>query len=1139
MKITKRLFASLACALLLCGLFAPAYADGSYEYTLKPSSGGEGCSFTITIDGLESVVMDEYYDDYLGITARTSAELERGSTIYVRIDWIAKHARDVRISYVNNVTGKYEYTDEYRRGVVVVVYEGQETDYDDFTSPWTQLISSSDDSVEFYITAPDDNEITSITIGASNDLPSYSYVYAIDISLPVDENTQTVTHTAAPDSGEDEGTVIRPDIVETPKPSSSGGTTSGRDDGTSTAAKVALSVGGAVVAGAVALGGRSGKKNGAEEDEKKRKTYKMKVFKNFGDGLRRGAKPVPVWARIVEVVDGHERNRPDLSERITASGEGMTVSLAGIQNTYQTAMVSVPMDSAAAKAALVFTFAGDGGVFRNRISFRVLGEPRIVFPRLTEDGTGWVMNADLDTVRMVAGMGGTARLRFVIADADEEPVDITFGKADGFSVKRVKDTELAFTYWAEITNRTLPMEKENGVFAEPENRDITIRAEFADGSAAENAFRVELWPDGISVPAKDARDGALEVDTRPDERAGEGFAERKPAGFEVYVCYTDTDGAAVILENPTLRFGRLDDGGKYGLTFQENFEYDLSRTGSAGFLLFPKVTLPVLRDPYEAKMTISYEGVKPSRAELPMRFLGETPTRPSSAEWNAAYERLKKSVTYFGIGDEPALRTLIRHAEKHSAAELESIRCLVIQAGVAFYRRQLLEYQGFDQLCSRYLVVAGSFVKVGDLAVELAMTKWFGGYGKLAGKFMNPLKNMLAAYAGQFIGPGSEWDGRYEDMPFLKTLLQSCDEALAAAITGTLISGDLTDPTNITASIGKYALKISGTASDEIRDAIGYVIAAYLMVCFTEHYYGMKGDKSARGDFYRSALAAIKDLGYESLKAWVLKRVEKVAKPLVEKVGALCGSIYKGFCQSKINEAALKAGQKVMEDGLRRGLQYDGYMITMSNAAYRTAKSAQDYAIKETIRIHNEYLDKQIAAFVKMLGDTAENVSQTDTNGILVGQVLNYFAGRNAEDGSQALGIDAKEVGFELIAGWLSRTLGVIPDRVVAASGAAADALQVDMYIEGDRIIMELLGYQAEIPILSNLPALCDLMLDWLLSWLESIWETIKMPFDPSGAPDPRDQVETDADRIEADLETQKRKVENAEWQYKGDKNNT
>ena len=1143
MKIMKRFFAGLACALMICGLLAPVTAlanknDGRVRRVIA--------SDTISYDAYD------YYGKHVTTTIeyeisgyyKNDPQIMEGEHKKKRGD--KYHLHDYAYNYHGYVSAgdsihlKVTFRNETKLCGHWIYPETK-------TGKWGEgriSVLKGGDSLEAFTSVQEADyvvadDIAKIDVGCMDDNPTGEI--QINYMFTVDKGTQTVAQTASPNPGEDEGTTIWGGIVEPPKPTP-GGNYERRDGGDpGTAVKIAVSVAGAVVAGAIALGGQNGKKGGGEEEEeeKKQKFYRMKVYKNFGDGVRRGADAVPVWARIVEVVEGHEENRPDLSERITASGEGMNVSLAGMRNTYQTAMISVPADSTAEKALLVFTFVGDGGVFRNRISFRVLGDPRIVFPRMTQDGTGWVVNTQQNTVRMVAGRGGTERLRFVIMDANGEPTDIAFKDAQGFSIRYTKDMNLAFTYWAEITNQTPPMEKDKGIFAEPENRDITVRAVFADGSSAVSSFRVELWPDGLSVPAKDAKDGAVLVDTRPDERAGEGFAGIRPAGFEVYVCYTDTNGAPVILENPTLRFGGLDDGGKYGMTLRENFKFDLSRTGSAGFLLFPKVTLPVLAEPYEAVMPISYGEAGSVQAYLPLRFLGETPTRPSSAKWNEAYERLKKSVTYFGIGDEPGLRTLVRNAEKHSAAELESIRYQVIQAGVVFYRKQLLEYQGFDQLCTRYLVVAGCYVKVGDFAVEFAMSKWFGGYGKLAGKFMNPLKNMLAAYAGQFIGPGSEWDGRYEDMPFLKTLLQSCDEALAAAITGAFISGDLTDPTSFTAQFGKYALKVSGKASDEVRDAVGYVIAAYLMVSFTEHYYGMKGDQSDQGDFYRSTLAAIKDLGYEGLKAWVLKRVEDVAKPVMEKVGALCGEIYRSFCQSKVNEAAVKAGQQMMDYGLRRGLKYDGYMFTMSEVSYKTAQKVRDYAFKETIRIQNEYLDKQIKAFVNMLGDTADDLSKTDTNGILVGQVLNYFVGGKAGDESQSLGVDAKEIGFELISGWLTDTLGVTPDRVIAASAEAAASLNVDMRIEGDRIILEILGYTAEISILKNFPAMCDLMLDWLLSWLESVWEVIRTPFDPSGVPDPRDRAETDVDRIEADIETQKHRAETAEWKYNGNKKMT
>lgn len=174
---------------------------------------------------------------------------------------------------------------------------------------------------------------------------------------------------------------------------------------------IILGLGGALAAAGM-LGvsthkGRNGDENG------KQKSFRMKVYKSFGDGIRRGAKPVTVWARIVEVIDGEEINCPELSEKITASGTGMDVRSVGVQNTYMGAEVSVPADSGAQTATLTFTYAGEGGVFRNNIVFQVLGEPEIVFPAVSEDGAhwGWVRSEEGEGQKVPEGRSDSDQLK--------------------------------------------------------------------------------------------------------------------------------------------------------------------------------------------------------------------------------------------------------------------------------------------------------------------------------------------------------------------------------------------------------------------------------------------------------------------------------------------------------------------------------------------------------------------------------------------------------------------------------------------------------------------------------------------------------------------------------------------------------
>ena len=99
------------------------------------------------------------------------------------------------------------------------------------------------------------------------------------------------------------------------------------------------------------------------------------------------------------------------------------------------------------------------------------------------------------------------------------------------------------------------------------------------------------------------------------------------------------------------------DEARYGKAFKGNFRYEITRPGSAGFLFHPGTTLPMPDGPYQAELPISYsEGLASAEGRMPVRLLGETPVPPSKAEWAKAYERLQKSIAYFGIGNDPDLR---------------------------------------------------------------------------------------------------------------------------------------------------------------------------------------------------------------------------------------------------------------------------------------------------------------------------------------------------------------------------------------------------------------------------------------------------------------------------------------------------
>ena len=979
---------------------------------------------------------------------------------------------------------------------------------------------------------------------------SYNGLYCTDLVLFVKLGdtqsgiVQNETDPASPNPGEDGGKDIDPGIVDPTQPaktpggsSGSGKTPGGSTPGgyfpggytpggnygsTSTGGRIALSIGGALAAaGAIgaAAGSSAGSSPGSAPDEKK-KRYKMYVYKAFGDVLQKGAQPVKVYARVSQILDGKEYDCPEQTARIQISGADLIVQPAGIDGHYMSAWVSAPADSAAAQGAVIFTLAGPGGVYRRSIVFRLVTEPQIAFPRLLDNGR-WDTSVREDTVAMIAGEGGRERLRFVIVDAMEEPKVIQFRDTDGFIIDAKPDPKLAFTYYALIDNKTDRMEKAGGIFADKEDRRITVEAIFKDGLRISGCFNVELYPDGLSViPEKDhVKNDRLVIDTTEEAEAGAGFARIRPVYFDVLVCYPDdTTGRAVIRKNPSLRHEDPDDGGRYGLLFKENFSYRIRHMGAAGIAFFPLNTLPFLGDPYEASMRLIYDGDRIHFEEdLPLDVLGEKPAQPSSAEMERAIAWLKKDIVYFGIGSDPQLKDFLQHAWEHSASEIEFVRKSVIEAGTVFYKEEGAANQAFDQLLTKYIVVTGSLIKAMDFALEYTMKLQWGPYGSIAAKFVNPLKNLLGTYIGEYIA-NHNLDGAPN---FIESVLKASEDALSSAITGVFFGDDdFTKGVNVSLMGKDFS---HPPIADQLKDVLGYIIAAYLLTCFIRHYnYGKKGEA---GDVYRSAVAACMDLGFESLKAWFLNFIQNQCKSLFKLIGEAAGKLYKTVCQKQIREMAAKAGSDAFSSSMRTALLYDQRGLT--KASLDAVREAKDQAFDDVFKRQNGMLDNVTAA----LGTAGETVGDWLQDSPLVGSILNYMAGGTLKD-EEALGLTAKEV----ILGWLTDRLGVKVDGVfpngIYTEDRLMNPLDVSAGIENGKIILEILGHRAEIPVLENIAVLSELMFDTLLSWMNGLLKAAKPALDYRGMEDLRDRVQKDPDALRKDLEEMRQRCSGFEGPF-------
>lgn len=926
-------------------------------------------------------------------------------------------------------------------------------------------------------------------------------------SVPV-PNVQSETHEAEEDPGEDEGTIIRPDVVEPPEPSM----TTPTSDKTPTATKIALSVGGAIAA-AGALGG--GKNDGGrDEEEKKRKTYKMKVYKGFGNSIRRGAKPVTVWARIVEVVNGVEENRPDLSEKITVSGTGMNVESAGMHNSYKGASVTIPADSDADKATLTFTFAGEGGVFHNNVVFRVIGDPQITFPDVTEDGKRWDVNTRISRVDMIAGKGGKERLRFVITDTDVEPKAIRFRDHDGFNISYEKDTQWRFTYYANIENHTAPIEKRNGVFASERSVKVIVEAEFEDGLVAEGYFIIMLYPEGLSVSTSSQFmwNDRLVIKAVQLDNVSPGYEPFPTTVFFTTLAYLDNEGKAVTVDNPGFSYKDITDDGKYGDLFKYNFEYRINHRGTSGIAFHPDRALPSLGDPYEARFPISVEAENGARyrTDIPLAVFGEDP-RPRYTDADRAYalKMLQKDIKLFGLGNNKEVNNMVRLAASGFASvkDINDARKAVIEYGTIFYQDYQAAYEKMNALYTEYIAVASTLVKCGDFAIEKALQIKFGGYGGLAAKIINPLKNLFATYAGEYIASGS-----IDKAPdFVETLLKGCEEALSTAITGAFLgSSDLSEDSAVTFALGKVTKTVKGNAMEEIKNVLGYVIAVYIMIRFVHHYND--GKPNEKGDIFRSMLAACADLGFEALKAFVLDRLAKAAGALTEKMIKWFGKVCQKLCQEKLLEAVMKAGDKAFEKGIKSGLKADGIITT---ATYRAAKTAKALAKRDAFVEGVKKFD--YSAIAKKIGEGVETVGESK----FYGTIINYLMTDGAESEKGYDITDTKTIVYN----FTKKFLGLSPEKVYASG--VLNPLDVTLRMENGKIIIGMLGCVVEILMTGeNFVAMAEAAFESMFSWLDAVWEMMK---NNPEVPDPRDYFEKNSEILRQQMNKQKQILENLE----------
>ena len=959
-----------------------------------------------------------------------------------------------------------------------------------------------------------DNKYTGVVINAEINY-RYKIVNLDNVNNTVLEDTSTAMDTA----GEDEGTDITSDIVEgddfvyeeesddedlwSDVSSLTDDLGNPLDDldideeelpkavgsGAAGAAAAAGAIGAAGAAGKATAKKKTKKKEKKEEKkEDKRSTYKMYVYKDFGDTLKRGDEPKYVYARIEETTwDKRVFNNDKLTGQISVSSptDALIVSDGGMTvNGYKAAEVLVPKEGNKTKGTVSFRFTGEGGVYTRNVVFNIVGEkPYIIYPKLSDDGANWLESNQPGEAVFIAGQGGTEKVMFYIKDAVDEPVDITFDTDPDLNVTYEKEATYKCGYYAVVENNTPEMEKANDIIADMVTRTIGVEAKFKDGTVASSEFYVELYPDGLSVVpnTKYFKDDRLQVNTVEEQNPKPGEIRLMPSSFDVLVCYIDSrTQKAKIFKNPSLKCGELDDEGRYKNLFKENFLYWIDFTTSGGYSFYPKNSLPMFDEPFKAKMKLTYEGKDGScfDGDLPIDFTGLKPLAPSRVSREEAINRLKKAIRIFGLGENQDVKYMIRNTSILSASQIEFTTKYILLTGMNFYEDCSKEYTSFAKQCDKYIVCASAMVKAGDMALEYVLKIKFGSAGSTAATFINPMKNMYFEYLGQFYGLGADPEAYgTKDFSFWKALLSGATDHIEGMLTG--------------------EKKPTG-------EELGFVVAAYLMVRYADHYY--HGEGSEKGDVYRSLLAAIGDLSLMKFKEWVADLAKTWTGPIMEKIQNWFGKMFKQYYSNLAGAAAKAAGDKAFENGIRSQINNGiGY------AEYALAKNAKSVARG----MEFETMTKFLGAASEKYGDMrAKDVD------IALGIVLNYVFGGTSDEGEVET-LKASEYIEKQLQKFFVEKLGL---KVEGLYKTSEDIIGLSSFrIKGTSVIIGFKEYEVEIDIAKNMNAILELVFGYCFSWMEKIYQYCTD--DSAKAPDARDIMECNTKILDEVLEI----VENPE----------
>jgi hypothetical protein len=886
MKMLKRTAALAALLLMLAAFIAPGFYADTITYTFsevyilghrfyypddgpKPTVTISGSKITFTIPDLR------YTGEYIDSNGQESS---LPSVIYGTMD------DEINKVMEENPTGWLR-----GRGIGLSRYG---TVDDDFTYIESDVEFNTADSV--------DEVVIRFLFRSETDLYQATIEYYVEVLSPDLQNHRTVlgkriisfdkpygspqivTSNAEQDSGEDKGAVFEgSDPVDD------------RDTGgTDVARTVSAAAGGAAVAVGVGAAVSKGKKKNNKKEKKKRVDYKMYVFKDFGDSIRKGAQPVRVCARIARIEDGREFDDPQLTAAIIPSTRRLNLDSYGMYGRYMAANVSVGSEISGDSGTVTFTLRTAAGTFTRNIIFRLLGEPYIHFVEKNSDESLTPLG-NRESFEAILGDGFEYTKLFMLREAAEEPDRFdTESEKSSFEI-RVEKTNRQYLYRAVFKNRTASPDR-NEVFSKIRKEVQYITAKFKDGSSAGCYAVASLFPEGLSVRAEKIENERIPIKCygmENDKNTSDRFAGEK-------FCLTlavKTDKGAELFHLPD---------SKVKLTFAKNLEGDTRQkdpvsdkiAGKYGFKIEPEgrgefrfipqdwLFQPKKDTVYGAVLTAAcnYQGTRYER-NIPLRLIGQLDDPMGG--WQKEYDGLKKRIEKFSLPEEKD-KWIARFEQCStnppcSVEELRLVSKEILFRYMDYWEKQNEKDKAYALKMDRMLSAAEWTKFVGDCAFSY-LVKLYAG--PLADAVITPCKDIFLYSVGEYLascGRGESFDVR--NLEIYKSL-NTAGDLVSSIWMAQGVKSNLTD-----------------------FKKIFYYIAGYFVLAIFRNYFKIMGEQN-KSDWWGAITAAFRDLTIstfriaagELFRKWIEKS-QLFKKMFGEKTAELITKELKGQIKTNVD----------------------------------------------------------------------------------------------------------------------------------------------------------------------------------------------------------------------------------------------